>query len=153
MEPQYVARLSSSKWAFEASESHSAALGRCAYLFQQCLRKMALMSTQVGLTSSGTGLQDFLASPVRKKDRRLRCLRASNCWQFSALHSQRPRVHAKHRLKSLLWLIPRQSLLSRHIQVSTSNLLLEQAFSPAPTPLAAKLSKRLVHPTGGATWR
>jgi len=144
MKPQYVAGHSSSEWTIEASESQTSVIGGRAYLFCSVWPKLAIRFTHVGYTSRRTELRDTLVSLVRNSDRRLRCLRASNCWQYLALRSQRLLAHVKHRLKSLLWLIPRQSQLSRHIQVSTSNLHLGQAFAPAPTP------RQHVHLAGGA---
>ena len=133
MKPQYVARLCSSIYLSEASESQRSALTSCGYLFASCSRTLASRFTQVAYTSKGTGLRDSLAKLNRICDRRLLCLRASNCLQYSALHSQRLLARVKHRLKSSLWLIPRRSLSSQHTQVSTSNLLAKQAFAPAST--------------------
>jgi hypothetical protein len=145
MEPQYVAHQSSSNRLFEASESQRLAKEPCGYLFTTGSRSLRNMNTQVTYPSKGTGRRDSLVDLVRNIDRRLRCPRASNCWPYSVLHSQHPLAHAKHRLKSSLWLIPRRSLSSQHTQVSTSNLSTGQAFAPASTPT-------LTHPTGGASW-
>ena len=148
MEPQYVARRSSSALRNDALESQNQSIAACGYLFATGCRSLANRSTQVAYISKGTGRWDYLVYLVCKFDRRLRCPRASSCWQCSVLHSQRPLAHAKHRLKSSLWLIPRRSPLSQHTQASTSNLPLEQAFAPAPshTPIIA------THQIGGASW-
>ncbi len=148
MEPQYVAHRSSSTLGNDALESQNQSIAACGYLFATGWRSLADRCTQVTYTSKGTGRRDSIVDLVRKFDRRLRCPRASNCWQYSVLHSQRPLAHAKHRLKSSLWLIPRRSPLSQHTQASTSNLPLEQAFTPAPSlsPIIA------THQIGGASW-
>ena len=145
MKPQYVAGQSSPKRAFEASESQRGCMAPCGYLFEDSCTNMANRFTQWTYTSRGTGLQGSPVDLNRNCDRRLLCPKASNCLQYSALPSQRPHVHVKHRLKSSSWLIPRQSPLSRHTQVSTSNLPTGQAFAPASTQVT-------MHQTGGATW-
>ena len=148
MEPQYVAHQSSSNRLFEASESQRLAKEPCGYLFTTGSRSLRNTYTQVTYTSKGTGRRDSLVDLVSNIDRRLRCPRASNCWPYSVLHSQHPLAHAKHRLKSSLWLIPRRSPMSQHTQASTSNLSLEQALAPAPSHSLTKVT----HQIGGATW-
>lgn len=145
MIPQYVATQSSCTDLFEASTSQSKAMGACGYLFARCSSNLALRFTQVTYTSRGTGPRDIPVGLFHNNDRRLRCPRASNCWQYLALHSLRPLAHVAHRLKSSLWLIPRRSPSSQHTQVSTSNLAARQAFAPAST-------LTLTHLTGGASW-
>ena len=134
MEPQYVAHQSSSNRLFEASESQRLAKEPCGYLFTTGSRSLRNTYTQVTYTSKGTGRRDSLVDLVSNIDRRLRCPRASNCWPYSVLHSQHPLAHAKHRLKSSLWLIPRRSPLSQHTQASTSKTCRGQASTPVPTP-------------------
>ena len=145
MKPQNVARQSSSDRGFEASSSQRGPEHPCGYLFATGSHSLSDRFTQVTYTSKGTGVRDFPVDLVRTSDRRQICLRASNWLPYSALYSQRPLAHVKHRLKSSLWLIPRRSLSSQHTQVSTSNLSTGQAFAPASTPT-------LTHPTGGASW-
>lgn len=144
MIPQHVAGQSSPSLGFEASESQVQAIASCGYLFATACRRLASRFPQRTYTSRGTGLRDCLARLNRNCDRRLICPRASNCWPYLALRSQRPRVRAKHRLKSSSWLTLRRFLSSQHTQVSTSNLSAEQAFAPAPTRLATRI--------GGASW-
>lgn len=144
MKPQYVAQRSSSERGVEALASQRAGLDACGYLFATRSRIFGDRFTQVTYTSRGTGLRDCLAKLSSNCDRRLICPRASNCWQCSALYSQRPHVRAKHRLKSSLWLTPRRSRWSQFTQVSTSNLSAGQAFAPAST-LPTTCS-------GGASW-
>ncbi len=145
MKPQYVARQSSSNQPFEASESHHLQLAACGYLFGTRSHKLTPRFTQWTYTSRGTGLQGSPVDLNRNCDRRLLCPKASNCLPYSALRSQRPHAQKKHRLKSSSWLIPRQSPLSRHTQVSTSNLPSRQAFAPA-------LTQASLHQIGGASW-
>ncbi len=145
MEPQYVAQRSSSNGVIEASESQRADLRACAYLFETRSHRVGGRFTQWTYTSRGTGLQGSPVDLKRNCDRRLTCPKASNCLPYSALPSQRPLAHVKHRLKSLSLLTQRQSLLSRHTQVSTSNLAAGQAFAPAST-------QDLSHQFGGASW-
>ena len=146
MEPQYVAGRSSSTRAIEASESQRAMIPACGYLFASRSPKLSSRFTHVTYTSKGTGFRDFPANLPYNCDRRLRCPRASNCWPYSALHSQLPHVRVKHRLKSSLWLTPRRSPSSQHTQVSTSNLPLGQAFAPAPT-------RPCIRSGGAVSWR
>lgn len=145
MKPQYVAQRSSSNWAFEASESQRARLAPCGYLFRPRSHKVSGRFTQWTYTSRGTGLQGSPVDLNRNCDRRLLCPKASNCLPYSALFSQRPLAHVKHRLKSLSLLTQRRSQLSRHTQVSTSNLPTRQAFAPASIQCSA-------HQIGGASW-
>ena len=149
MEPQYVARHSSSNKQIEASASQRASKPACGYLFAQNSHKLTSRFTQVAYTSRGTGFRDSPVELTRNCDRRLRCPRASNWLPYSVLHSQHPHVHAKHRLKSSLLLIQHRSPLSQHTQVSTSSLPLGQAFAPAPSYALRKTS----HQIGGASWR
>lgn len=145
MEPQYVAGQSSSAICFAASRSQ--AIGFMARRLQRNpLSGMVIhRSNQVTYTSRGADTGDVPTDLPHNCDRRLRCPRASNCWPFSALHSQRPLARAKHRLKSSLWLTPRRSPSSQHIQASTSKLVWGQASAPVPTrPVAPR--------TGGASW-
>jgi hypothetical protein len=148
MKPQYVARQSSSDRGFEASSSQRGPEHPCGYLFATGSHSLSDRFTQVTYTSKGTGVRDFSVDLVRTSDRRQICLRASNWLPYSALYSQRPLAHVKHRLKSSLWLIPRRSPLSQHTQASTSNLSLEQSLAPAPSHSLTKVT----HQIGGATW-
>ena len=158
MAPQYVAGRSSSTGAFEASRSQPRRAAACGYLLAPSSPMLRGRHTQVRLTSRGPRHASFGAGTDHNCDRRRRCPRASRSWPCSALHSQRPHAHVKHRSKSLLWLIPHRSLSSQHTQASTSNLvfvdLSRQAFAPVSSRLRTCAAADVPAPHQGpeATW-
>lgn len=134
MDTQHVAAHFLCGQVFEALKTQLRRLGGCGYLF----RTFSPMIPQGNSNRSPTSLEGvgahFASLQVIESDRRLRCQRASNCWQPSVLSPLLLPVRVSSRPKNLSWLIQSRSARNRHTQASTSNRTATgQAFAAALT--------------------
>ncbi len=137
MKPQYMGGNPLSCKEIEALESHSRRLMRIRYQWQITSCNVPSRNTQVSLTSeSGCARHEAVPRPINN-DRRLKCQRALNCWQHSALLRPSRLAQAARLTKNTLWLHPSPSRLSQLTQVSTSKTprgsAAGQAFAPVLT--------------------
>lgn len=134
MDAQYVAHRCSCDGGFEALKTQLRRLPACGYLFRAFSPMLGHGNSNRTPTSlEGVGAH-FASLQVIESDRRLRCQRASNCWQRSVLSPWLLPVRVSSRPKNLSWLIQNRSAKNRHIQVSTSNRTATgQAFAAALT--------------------
>ena len=117
----------------EALESHCRRLIGTQYQWQITSSNVRSRNTDVSLTSeSGCARHQAVSCPINN-DRRLKCQRALNCWQRSALSRSYQHAQAARRMKNTSWLHPSLSRLSLRTQVSTSNTTTGQASAPVLT--------------------
>lgn len=121
----------------EALESHYRRLNRTRYQWQITSCNVPARNTHVSLTSeSGCARHLAVLHPITSY-RRLKCQRALNCWQHSALLRPSQLAQAS-KTTNMLLLPPSPSRLSQLTQVSTSKTTSirksGQAFAPVLTP-------------------
>ena len=138
MRPQHVAPRPSTNCAPDAQATQirpfAGGLFCCGYLFDTISRNCTARKIQDFLTSVPWSKAHVASAGHIQSDRRLRCRRASNFWQHSALSPWLLPVRASSRSKNLSLLIQSQSRSSRHTPVNTSNSgLTGRAFAPTPT--------------------
>ncbi|MFT6022860.1 MAG: hypothetical protein ACI9PY_000971 [Ascidiaceihabitans sp.] len=134
MQPQHVAPHCSSNGSPDAPATQIRASEPCGYLFDTISRNYGARKSQGFLTSVPRSRARVASKGHFLSDRRLRCQRASNYWQHSALSLLLLPVRASSRSKNLSWLIQSRSRLSRHTPVNTSKTgLTGRAFAPTPT--------------------
>jgi len=131
MQAQDVATQVLPKVRYEAFESQVRRLELSGYISNKDYTMFPAGISQEPLTSSKGASTHSVSKHQFKSDRRLRCQRASNYWQHSALSLSLRRVRASSRL-----LTQPQFRLSQCTQANTSNTLTGRAFSPTlTTPL------------------
>jgi len=135
MYPQHLAARHSIQAGFEALASQACALGFSKYLFH----RLSLTLSTGYRSVSGTSFEGQVARKCVKnkvRNRRLRCPRASNCWQPSALLLSLQPVRVSSRSKSL-WLSIRNPFRPNpRILVNTSKQFRGQAYAPVLVSLA-----------------
>jgi len=134
MHPQYVALQSSSKSAVVAAESQAALSNSVSYLLHRLRASFPHGYTQVAYPQkAGDVRRSAVRLPVKYRDRRLTCLRASKAFLlFPCLPSwQRVDPTTQVTLKNSWSLTRFQSLLSRPTQVSSKSTNGGQAVTPA----------------------
>jgi len=131
MQAQDVATQVLPKVRYEAFESQVRRLELSGYISNKDYTMFPAGISQEPLTSSKGASTHSVSKHQFKSDRRLRCQRASNYWQHSALSLSLLPVRASSRL-----LTQPQFRLSQCTQANTSNTLTGRAFSPTlTTPL------------------
>lgn len=131
MQAQDVATQVLPKVRCEAFESQVRRLELSGYISNKDYTMLPAGISQEPLTSSKGASTYSVSKHQFKSDRRLRCQRASNYWQHSALSLSLLPVRASSRL-----LTQPQFRLSQCTQANTSNTLTGRAFSPTlTTPL------------------
>ena len=131
MQAQDVATQVLPKVRYEAFESQVRRLELSGYISNKDYTMFPAGISQEPLTSSKGASTHSVSKHQFKSDRRLRCQRASNYWQHSALSLSLRPVRASSRL-----LTQPQFRLSQCTQANTSNTLTGRAFSPTlTTPL------------------
>ncbi len=133
MQPQDVATEALPKVRYEAFESQFRRLELSGYISNKDTTMLAAGIFQEPLTSSKGAPTHSVSKHQFKSDRRLRCQRASNYWQHSALSLLLLPVRASSRPKNLSSLTQPQFRLSQCKQENTSNTLTGWAFSPTST--------------------
>ena len=128
MQPQDVATQVLPKVRYEAFESQLRRLELSGYILNKDSTMLPAGISQEPLTSSNGASTHSVLKHQFKSDRRLRCQRASNYWQHSALSLSLLPVRASSRS-----LTHPQFRLSQCTQANTSNTLTGRAFSPTPT--------------------
>ena len=131
MQAQDVATQVLPKVRYEAFESQVRRLELSGYISNKDYTMFPAGISQEPLTSSKGASTHSVSKHQFKSDRRLRCQRASNYWQHSALSLSLLPVRASSRL-----LTQPQFRFSQCTQANTSNTLTGRAFSPTlTTPL------------------
>ena len=133
MQPQDVVTEALPKVRYEAFESQFRRLELSGYISNKDTTMLPAGIFQEPLTSSKGAPTHSVSKHQFKSDRRLRCQRASNYWQHSALSLLLPPVRASSRSKNLSSLTQPQFRLSQCKQANTSNTLTGRAFSPTST--------------------
>ena len=133
MQPQDVATEALPKVRYEAFESQFRRLELSGYISNKDTTMLPAGIFQEPLTSSKGAPTHSVSKHQFKSDRRLRCQRASNYWQHSALSLLLLPVRANSRSKNLSSLTQPQFRLSQCKQANTSNTLTGRAFSPTST--------------------
>lgn len=137
----------------EALESHYRRLKRTRYQWQITSCNVPSRNTHVSLTSEPGCARHVAVSRPINSYRRLKCQRALNCWQHSALLRPCRHAQAAKQTKNTLWLHPSLSRLSQLTQVSTSKTTsiptAGQAFAPVLTPHLLTIPRILT--VGGAS--
>lgn len=138
MQPQHVALSTSSNGSPDAQATQirrlSAPLAACGYLFDADSTISGPKETQDFLTSLRGGRAHVASNRSIESYRRLRCQRASNFWQHSALSPSLLPVRASSRSKNMWLLIQSRSRSSQHTPVNTSKTgFTGRAFAPTPT--------------------
>ena len=119
MKPQDLGASRVSNAQNEALESHCRRLSEIPYQWQITSSSVRSRNTQVSLTSeSGRARHQAVPRPTNI-DRRLKCQRALNCWQHSALLQPYQPAQAVKQTKNTLWLHLSPSQLSQLTLVST----------------------------------
>jgi hypothetical protein len=137
MKPQDVAQGPLPKCRYEAFESQLRPSQWEGCILYKDSTMLSAGISQEPLTSSKGATTHSVSSHHFKSDRRLRCQRASNYWQHSALSLSLLPVPASSRSKNLSLLTQPQFRLSQYTPANTSNTLTGRAFAPTPTtPLA-----------------
>lgn len=133
MQPQYVELLRMYAGCSEALASQNCRSEIDTYQFGLGSPNVHSRNTPVSLTLE-TGRTRHIAvwRPI-VSNRRLRCPRASNSWQYSAWLPLFPPAQAGRQKKNTL--LPSPSRLSPYIQANTSNRLSGQARAPVPNPI------------------
>ena len=133
MQPQDVVTEALPKVRYEAFESQFRRLELSGYISNKDTTMLPAGIFQEPLTSSKGAPTHSVSKHQFKSDRRLRCQRASNYWQHSALSLLLLPVRASSRPKNLSSLTQPQFRLSQCKQANTSNTLTGRAFSPTST--------------------
>ena len=133
MQPQDVVTEALPKVRYEAFESQFRRLELSGYISNKDTTMLPAGIFQEPLTSSKGAPTHSVSKHQFKSDRRLRCQRASNYWQHSALSLSLLPVRASSRSKNLSSLTQPQFRLSQCKQANTSNTLTGRAFSPTST--------------------
>ena len=128
MQPQDVVTEALPKVRYEAFESQFRRLELSGYISNKDTTMLPAGIFQEPLTSSRGAPTHSVSKHQFKSDRRLRCQRASNYWQHSALSLSLLPVRASSRS-----LTQPQFRLSQCTQENTSNTLTGRAFSPTST--------------------
>ena len=153
MKPQYIGAKQALRPANEALESHCRRLNCTRYQWQITSSNVPSRNTQVSLTSeSGRARHQAVPRPINN-DRRLRCQRALNCWQHSALLQPYRPAQAAKQTKNTLWLHPSLSRLSQLTQVSTSKTTngFKVGQASAPVLTTTSFSRPRTPTVGGAS--
>ena len=133
MQPQDFVTEALPKVRYEAFESQFRRLELSGYISNKDTTMLPAGIFQEPLTSSKGAPTHSVSKHQFKSDRRLRCQRASNYWQHSALSLSLLPVRASSRSKNLSSLTQPQFRLSQCKQANTSNTLTGRAFSPTST--------------------
>ena len=133
MQPQDVVTEALPKVRYEAFKSQFRRLELSGYISNKDTTMLPAGIFQEPLTSSKGAPTHSVSKHQFKSDRRLRCQRASNYWQHSALSLLLLPVRASSRSKNLSSLTQPQFRLSQCKQANTSNTLTGRAFSPTST--------------------
>lgn len=133
MQPQDVVTEALPKVRYEAFESQFRRLELSGYISNKDTTMLPAGIFQEPLTSSKGAPTHSVSKHQFKSDRRLRCQRASNYWQHSALSLSLLPVRASSRSKNLSSLTQPRFRLSQCTQANTSNTLTGRAFSPTST--------------------
>lgn len=133
MDLQYIAARPRRGRRSDALASHSRRLAQPQYHSLRLSNNNVLRNTHVYLTSESGCVRHFVVPCPTNSNRRLRCLRASNCLQCSASLPPSQHAQADRPKKNTLLLTQSLSRLSQHTQASTSNCLQGQAFAPVLT--------------------
>jgi hypothetical protein len=133
MHPQDVATEALPRVRYETFEAQVRRLESGGYISNKDSTMLPAGISQEPHTSSKGASTHSVSKPQFKSDRRLRCQRASNYWQHSALSLSLLPVRASSRSKNLSSLIQPQFRLSQCTQANTSNTLTGRAFTPTPT--------------------
>lgn len=116
----------------DALASQCRRLSETRYQWQITSCNVRLRNTRVSLTSESGRARLLAVQRPSNIDRRLKCQRALNCWQRSALLQPFLRAQAS-RTTSMLWLHQSLSHKSLYTQVNTSNTPSGQAVAPVLT--------------------
>ena len=136
MQPQHVAAHSSTNAPSEALESHFRSTRRDGYILNKDSTMLPTGISQEALTLSKGATAHSVSKHPFSSNRRLRCQRASNYWQHSALSLLLLPVRASSRSKNLSWLTQPLFRLSQYTQANISNLPkgnLSTKWAVAPT--------------------
>jgi hypothetical protein len=133
MHPQDVATEALPRVRYETFEAQVRRLEPGGYISNKDSTMLPAGISQEPHTSSKGASTHSVSKPQFKSDRRLRCQRASNYWQHSALSLSLLPVRASSRSKNLSSLTQPQFRLSQCTQANTSNTLTGRAFTPTPT--------------------